>query len=204
MLPWRIIPPPQKGFLRRHMVVFVTSVHSTSPTCALAQVTSVEMTRCHLMPNTFPMWIMLLVFSEPLLGHLLFLVFLRRGRSSLHVQGDGIALGWISIECDGILSFSSLLLPKLATFCIFFRHVGNVLVILNEMQTAEFWQLSGGGILCVWTSVWEMAFPLYQAEVHVERVSFACKCPSCFPCDTSAEGSTGHCNDDFKASAEYE
>lgn len=123
-------------------MVFVTSVQLISPTCA--QVASVEVTCPSLILKTFPMWIMLPAFSEPLFGHLSDLSLPRK-------IFRGLALHLVVFQYSGMRSFNCLLsYQKWAHFQFFFSHIGSVLITLDEMQIAEFWQLSGDRILVDW------------------------------------------------------
>lgn len=77
----------------------------------------------------------------------LVLVLLESGRSVLHIQDvgkPGVLAQW------NVFLFSY---QKQPPICFVFSYIGNVLVTVNEMQTQEFWQLSGcifwGGIQSV-------------------------------------------------------
>lgn len=73
-------------------------------------------------------------------------------------------------------------------------------VTVDEMQMVKYWQLSGGRCLDSNPLVLGKVFPLSRAEAAVERILLTFRCPSCFPGDRSAKGSTTHCVPVFQSS----
>lgn len=78
----------------------------------------------------------------------------------LHILSPCCSL--LAFQYSGMGSFGFLLssYQKLPPFCFSSPHIGNVLVTMDEMQTAEFWQLSDCRCSGNFPSVVRMAFPL--------------------------------------------